>query len=171
MIHNTIDTNATKVFLPQKIQPIVSHILSFANIHYGYAGNESGLQEVDFILFTEETIAQTQDIRCNIAFIPSDEQEKYNTIAIESGGILIVPEESLLEYQKNNDEETFKRVLSYPIKEFETHFESIQIQTELGAISLSVEYSSIAKDFEGIQLLVSQIGVYDDDFFEAFFSL
>lgn len=156
--------HATKVFIPKKIQHTIGNLSEFCEINFSFANEYDENAHADFVFFTEENAID--NIKFNIAFIENIGQ----AVAIESGGIAIVPENIEIQYTTLHQEDTFQRVLSYPITLFSEGENHIDIGTDWGNITLPENQKAIAQNFSGIQLLASQIGIYEDAFYEFFLS-
>lgn len=159
---STQDLRATKVFVPEFLEEIVGKIANFGGIDFSFASELSTDADADFILFSEKLYPQ--DLPMNIAFL----EHLHLPIRMEEGGILFLPEELESPYITHHAQKSFHRIIPYPITPISDGGEVTLVTTEWGNIVFASEQGHIAKRFDGLQMLMAQMGVYEEAFFDFF---
>ncbi|MGV8913897.1 MAG: hypothetical protein ACOH1X_00460 [Kaistella sp.] len=164
--------NKTRVLLftaEPSVAKLILQVLNFAGKEFDYflsSGNFKNEQK-DFILVETSNGLEASELHPNIAFL-STEISAENLLLVAKnltpGGILIYPvsDEKVLDESAN-----FFRKLPYSTSTCYSKDGIFYLNSDMGEIPLPVVNEDIVKDLEGLKTLCQQMGVLEEEFYEA----
>lgn len=132
--------------------------------------------ENDFtVIFGEENenLADFLGLKPNIAVLSeikyAKSEESYSSFLneITSGGVLIYNGENLKIAELVDNSEKYFRKLAYSMPEFEKMGGQIFIKTSIGEMPISISDEDNLIEISGAKLLCQQLGIMEDEFYEA----
>lgn len=166
--------NKTRVLLfglPTTLSAIVFHILDFHSILTDIITESHTLvRNSDFILLESDDISLGAALHPNIVFLGSHSvTEDYRSLIenISQGGILIFPE-----FVEQADKavlmtNNYFRRMPYQPAEYQISGNHTDLTTPLGNIPVPFSAPEIFHDLEGARLFAQQMGIMEDEFYEA----
>lgn len=145
---------------------LVLHILDFCGISTDYIldNGEKNIQNNDFLIF-ESRHSDVALFHPNVVLLSSASELSIPDLlnSITGGGVLVYPENNENINAALENVENYFRRLPYT----STHPIGDTIETPMGAIPISFAKHPIAEHLEGVRLLVQQLSVMEEDFYEA----
>ena len=89
---------------------------------------------------------------------------------ITSGGILVYNEEDESVAKLVDEAENYFRIMPYKTPNYETKNGKTSVETEMGQIPLKIFGKHNLLNLEGARLICNQLGILDEDFYEAMMS-
>ena len=164
--------NKTRVLLftaEQSVATLILQVLNFAGKEFDYILSSGNLknEQKDFVLLETANGLEASQFQPNIAFV-STETSAENLFSIAKnmtpGGILIYPAagENVLDESAN-----FFRKLPYSPSAGYSRDGIFYLNSDMGEIPLPVLKEDVLKDLEGLKILCQQMGVLEEEFYEA----
>lgn len=164
-----------------EITSMILHVLKFHGIETDFVIGENYdtaylTKENDFIIIEANPNATFENLHANITLLSgisdSENIENYkNYISkITSGGVLIYNEENTALTDLAENSENYFRKFPYKKPITETKNATICIETELGSIPLQISDVSLIHHLEGAKFICQQLGILEEDFYEALMS-
>lgn len=145
---------------------LVLHILDFCGISTDYIldNGEQNIQNNDFLIFE----SQHSDIALfqpNVVLLSSPSEFPISDLLnnITGGGVLVYPENDENINAALDNVENYFRQLPY----ISIHPIGDTIETPMGIIPISFAKHPMTEHLEGVRLLVQQLSVMEEDFYEA----
>lgn len=156
-------------------QELLHYVIEFTQKEVDFVTEKySNISDNDFVIFIFENLKAAAELSPNIVYLPTEVTSKEAILAITKnitgGGILIYPEENSLFSEVFANVENYFRKISYKSLENKTNDDELILETEMGAILLDQSLEINIKNIEGIRLLCQQIGIMEEDFYEAVIS-
>lgn len=181
-----ISKNKTRVVISgaekrNEITSAILHVLEFHGIETDFITGENYNEayvstENDFIIINGNPSNTLHNLHANIALITSisesENTEDYRQFIknITSGGALIFNDEnSLLQNLAENSENYFRK-FPYQKPNLENQNNTISIETEIGSIPLQTIDYELVNHLEGAKYICQQLGILEEDFYEAMMS-
>lgn len=164
-----------------EITSMILHVLKFHGIETDFVIGKNYdtaylTKENDFIIIEANPNATFENLHANITLLSgiSDSEiiENYkNYISkITSGGVLIYNEENTALTDLAENSENYFRKFPYKKPITETKNGTISVETELGSIPLQISDVSLIHHLEGAKFICQQLGILEEDFYEALMS-
>lgn len=145
---------------------LVLHILDFCGISTDYIldNGEQNIQNNDFLIF-ESQHSDVALFHPNVVLLTSASEFPISDLFsnITGGGVLVYPENNENINSALDNVENYFRQLPYA----STHPIGDTIETPMGIIPISFAKHPMAEHLEGVRLLVQQLSVMEEDFYEA----
>lgn len=165
-----------------EITSLILHVLNFHDIQtdviFGENFENASLStENDFVIIEANPNENLQYLHANIALITDitndENEENYRNFVrkITAGGVLVFNEEnSTLKNLADNSENYFRK---FPYQRPSTIIkkEIIYLDTELGEIPLKHTDLELVNHLEGARYICQQLGILEENFFEALLTL
>lgn len=164
-------TDKTRILISgsENLAPLVLHILDFCGVEVDFLlnDNHTSLKGADFIILENHNI-KAANFRPNIALVASlksRENEYLHLLKnIIAGGVLIYSENDEFLNRDVENTENYFRKLPYTAS---SEVSKNEIKSPFGTLPLNFSESSIITHIEGIKLLSQQLGVMEEEFYEA----
>lgn len=184
-IENTIyeaTKNKTRVVITgtekrNEITAVILHVLRFHGIETDFITEEnySNAQlstENDFVIIEAIPNEFFGNLHANIALItdiPNENSEIYSDFIakITSGGVLVYNEENASLTNLAENSQNYFRKFPYKKPNISTKNDTIALETELGNISLNTQDLALVHQLEGARYICQQLGLLEEDFYEA----
>lgn len=160
--------------LPQKISDLLFHILDFNGKEYNCFNQNHNNENNDFLIIESSEITDVEKYAPTIVFIAENSnflsQENYQSMLnfITAGGVLIYPEKNAeLDKAVLQSSVYFRK---FPFQEmgiYEQNGKNILQTDEFGEIFISLKKEQVGQNLQGVKFLVQQLGVMEQEFYEA----
>jgi len=169
--------NKTRVVLfgmHSKMVQLIQYVLEYHFKTVDWVSNsETKIQDNDFIVLEATDLEAATVFAPTIAFLGSQTITDHYSPFLESltqGGILVYPEFIDSLDRSVLQSIVYFRKLGYKKPELEKAGNSTLFKTDFGDFPISVENRETLDDIEGVKLFCQQLGIMEDDFYEALIS-
>lgn len=167
-VSNAKNSTRIALFAPSIFAECLLHCLEFHNIeHSFYSSSYQNIISTDFHIFQTENAEEFNEIKPNIALVIQNNEENFKAINFENiinGGVLIYNEN--LE-EKITSTQGFFRKLSFQNAEISIENNQQFLETDFSQIPIQISDSLLQENIFGLKLLCQQMGIMEEDFYEA----
>lgn len=165
-----------------EITSLILHVLNFHNIKtdviLGKNYEKASLStENDFVIIEAKSTENSENLHANIALISDisnhENAENYRNFIrkITAGGVLVFNEENNTLKNLADTSENYFRKFPYQRPYTTIKNEIIYLDTELGEITLKNSDLELVNHIEGARFICQQLGILEENFFEALLTL
>lgn len=165
-----------------EITSVILHVLNFHSIQTDYIIGKnyektSLSTENDFVIIEAKASENLENLRANIALITNISNDEnignYKNFIqkITAGGVLVYNQEhkNLTDLAENS--ENYFRKFSYQKPAYTTKNDILFLETELGEIPLKNSDLEVINHMEGARYICQQLGILEENFYEALLTL
>ena len=165
-----------------EITSVILHVLNFHNVQADFIIGEnyekaSLSTENDFVIIEAKASENLENLRANIALITNISNDenignyKNFIYKITAGGVLVYNQEhkNLTDLAENS--ENYFRKFPYQKPAYTTKNDIFFLETELGEIPLKNSDLEVINHMEGARYICQQLGILEENFYEALLSL
>ena len=165
-----------------EITSVILHVLNFHNVQADFIIGEnyekaSLSTENDFVIIEAKSSENLENLHANIALITNISNDEnignYKNFIqkITAGGVLVYNQEhkNLTDLAENS--ENYFRKFSYQKPAYTTKNDIFFLETELGEIPLKNSDLEVINHMEGARYICQQLGILEENFYEALLSL
>ena len=165
-----------------EITSVILHVLNFHNVQADFIIGEnyekaSLSTENDFVIIEAKSSENLENLHANIALITNISNDEnignYKNFIqkITAGGVLVYNQEhkNLTDLAENS--ENYFRKFSYQKPAYTTKNYIFFLETELGEIPLKNSDLEVINHMEGARYICQQLGILEENFYEALLSL
>ena len=165
-----------------EITSVILHVLNFHDVQADYIIGEnyektSLSTENDFVIIEAKSSENLENLHANIALITDISNDEnignYKNFIqkITAGGVLVYNQEhkNLTDLAENS--ENYFRKFSYQKPAYTTKNNILFLETELGEIPLKNSDLELINHMEGARYICQQLGILEENFYEALLTL
>ena len=165
-----------------EITSVILHVLNFHNVQADFIIGEnyekaSLSTENDFVIIEAKASENLENLRANIALITNISNDenignyKNFIYKITAGGVLVYNQEhkNLTDLAENS--ENYFRKFPYQKPAYTAKNDIFFLETELGEIPLKNSDLEVINHMEGARYICQQLGILEENFYEALLSL
>ena len=165
-----------------EITSVILHVLNFHNVQADFIIGEnyekaSLSTENDFVIIEAKASENLENLRANIVLITNISNDEnignYKNFIqkITAGGVLVYNQEhkNLTDLAENS--ENYFRKFSYQKPAYTTKNNILFLETELGEIPLKNSDLELINHMEGARYICQQLGILEENFYEALLTL
>ena len=165
-----------------EITSVILHVLNFHDVQADYIIGEnyekaSLSTENDFVIIEAKASENLENLRANIALITNISNDenignyKNFIYKITAGGVLVYNQEhkNLTDLAENS--ENYFRKFPYQKPAYTAKNDIFFLETELGEIPLKNSDLEVINHMEGARYICQQLGILEENFYEALLSL
>lgn len=167
-VFNAKNSTRIALFVPPVFSRCLLHCLEFHSIEHSFHSiSRQNIVSTDFHLFQTENPAEFNEIKPNIALVIQNSEQEFEAINFENiinGGVLI--------YNENVEEKIaatqgFFRKLSFENAKITSENDQQLLETDFSQIPIEISESLLQDNIIGLKLLCQQMGIMEEDFYEA----
>ena len=165
-----------------EITSVILHVLNFHDVQADYIIGEnyekaSLSTENDFVIIEAKSSENLENLHANIALITNISNDEnignYKNFIqkITAGGVLVYNQEHKILTDLAENSENYFRKFSYQHPAYTTKNNILFLETELGEIPLKNSDLELINHMEGARYICQQLGILEENFYEALLSL
>lgn len=170
----TYAENKTRILLgdsSKAMEDLIFYMIDFLGQEIDFVSDEKTvLNHSDFVILSSKNNEDAAIFQPNIVLLSDVFPNKNREILLQnivSGGILVYPEQHIVLETQLNKVENFFRKLSFPKTIFTENKGVFQIETTLGEVPMNTNNTDLIEKIEGVRLFFQQLGMMEDEFYEA----
>ena len=165
-----------------EITSVILHVLNFHNVQADFIIGEnyekaSLSTENDFVIIEAKASENLENLRANIALITNISNDenignyKNFIYKITAGGVLVYNQEHKNLTNLAENSENYFRKFPYQKPAYTAKNDIFFLETELGEIPLKNSDLEVINHMEGARYICQQLGILEENFYEALLSL